>query len=251
MTSAFEDLKIVTDLIGCAEAEISTVANVMLGVMIGSGRGRETRNEFDVTLESSSTLCFDQEWRCTVPKLSITSQIRDCAELKIHRSHIFGLPWSALKSANILAYRRGINYLKFIQNRWLLVEFIPCSNGDGSTTRPANEINAKQVYSALKQSVLHNFGDTGWGAVGLSLTGTPFTHLHTYCRRFNLCCNAVKYYSPTTNVCIIRVARDQHRIAWGAVTLLSSIEGQKYIPNVVHVSGAWDQPRLIRRMEAF
>lgn len=48
MTSAFEDLKIVTDLIGCAEAEISTVANVMLGVMIGSGRGRETRNEFDV-----------------------------------------------------------------------------------------------------------------------------------------------------------------------------------------------------------
>jgi len=50
--------------------------------------------------------------------------------------------------------------------------------------------------------------------------------------------NIVKYYSPTTNVCIIRVARDQHRIAWGAVTLLSSIEGQKYIPNVVHVSGA-------------
>jgi ribonuclease P/MRP protein subunit POP5 len=49
----------------------------------------------------------------------------------------------------------------------------------------------------------------------------------------------VKYYSPTTNVCIIRVARDQHRIAWGAVTLLSSIEGQKYIPNVVHVSGEY------------
>jgi len=48
---------------------------------------------------------------------------------------------------------------------------------------------------------------------------------------------AVKYHSPTTNVCIIRVARDHHRIAWGAVTLLTSIEGHKYIPNVVHVSG--------------
>jgi RNase P/RNase MRP subunit POP5 len=47
----------------------------------------------------------------------------------------------------------------------------------------------------------------------------------------------VKYFSPATNICIIRVARDPHRIAWGAVTYLSSIEGQQYIPNVVHVSG--------------
>jgi ribonuclease P/MRP protein subunit POP5 len=47
----------------------------------------------------------------------------------------------------------------------------------------------------------------------------------------------VKYFSPTTNVCIIRVARDQHNIAWGALTLLTSIEGGKYIPNVIHVSG--------------
>jgi hypothetical protein len=47
----------------------------------------------------------------------------------------------------------------------------------------------------------------------------------------------VKYYSPATNVCIIRVARDQHNLAWGALTLLTSIEGMRYIPNVVHVSG--------------
>ena len=53
----------------------------------------------------------------------------------------------------------------------------------------------------------------------------------------NLPCFSVKYFSPTTNVCIIRVARDQHNIAWGALTLLTSIEGGKYIPNVIHVSG--------------
>ena len=40
-----------------------------------------------------------------------------------------------------------------------------------------------------------------------------------------------------TNVCIIRVARDQHQIAWAGVTLLSSIDGRKYLPNVIHVSG--------------
>ncbi|KAF7965842.1 hypothetical protein HWV62_14450 [Athelia sp. TMB] len=99
------------------------------------------------------------------------------------------------------------------KNRWLLVEFIPCA----PSTAPARPMSAKHIWAALKQSVIAHFGDVGWGAVGLSLT--------------------VKYYSPTTHVCIIRVAREQHRIAWGALTLLSSIEGQKYIPNMVHLSG--------------
>ncbi|KAF8634155.1 hypothetical protein AX15_001054 [Amanita polypyramis BW_CC] len=48
---------------------------------------------------------------------------------------------------------------------------------------------------------------------------------------------SVKYFSPMTNICIIRVARDQHKVAWGAVTLLTAVEGQRVIPNVVHVSG--------------
>ncbi|KIM36084.1 hypothetical protein M413DRAFT_20638 [Hebeloma cylindrosporum] len=107
------------------------------------------------------------------------------------------------------------------KNRWILVEFIPITQGTAqlgkSTVGSANSIDGKAIWSALKQSVLNNFGDTGWGAVGLSLT--------------------VKYFSPTTNICIIRVARDQHNIAWGALTLLTSIDGTRYLPNVVHVSG--------------
>lgn len=31
------------------------------------------------------------------------------------------------------------------------------------------ELNSKQIWSALKQSVITHFGDTGWGAVGASL----------------------------------------------------------------------------------
>jgi hypothetical protein len=54
---------------------------------------------------------------------------------------------------------------------------------------------------------------------------------------FHLKMIAVKYFSPTTNLCIIRVARDHHRIAWGAVTLLTSIHDIKVIPRVIHVSG--------------
>ncbi|KZT73584.1 hypothetical protein DAEQUDRAFT_721650 [Daedalea quercina L-15889] len=115
------------------------------------------------------------------------------------------------------------------KNRWILVEFIPCTAP--STVRPSGglgasgaETSSKQIWAALKQSVITHFGDTGWGAVGASLT--------------------VKYYSPRTNVCIIRVARDPYRIAWAGVTMLTSIDGQRYIPNVVHVSGTIKQAQL-------
>lgn len=82
-----------------------------------------------------------------------------------------------------------------------------------------------------------NFGDTGWGAVGLSLTGELAIGVGNVC----LSGLTVKYFSPTTNVCIIRVGRDQHNIAWGALTMLTSIEGVRYIPNAVHVSGGFLQ----------
>ncbi|KAK7678588.1 hypothetical protein QCA50_018460 [Cerrena zonata] len=114
------------------------------------------------------------------------------------------------------------------KNRWILVEFLPCSPITNITdfipSAGTNELNSKQIWSALKQSIINNFGDTGWGAVGSSLT--------------------IKYYSPTTNVCIVRVARDQHQIAWAGITLLSSIEGRRYLPNVIHVSGTIKQAQL-------
>ncbi|KAN0092565.1 hypothetical protein V8E55_003349 [Tylopilus felleus] len=99
------------------------------------------------------------------------------------------------------------------KNRWLLVELISISNDKPTPS----SFDAKHVYAALRQSVILNFGDMGWGAVGGSMT--------------------VKYFSPTTHLCIIRVARDQHNLAWGAVTLLTSINGTRIIPHVVQVSG--------------
>ncbi|KAI9460315.1 hypothetical protein HD554DRAFT_2134444 [Boletus coccyginus] len=108
------------------------------------------------------------------------------------------------------------------KNRWLLVEFISVSND--KDTPAASSFDAKHVYAALRQSVISNFGDTGWGAVGGSM--------------------AVKYVSPTTHLCILRVARDQHTLARGAVTFLTSINGTRVIPHVVHVSGTIKHAQL-------
>lgn len=106
------------------------------------------------------------------------------------------------------------------KNRWFLVEFITVS----SELSQQPPLDNKQIYSALRQSIISNFGNTGWGAVGMSLT--------------------VKYFSPTTNICIIRVARDQHKLAWGAITLLTTVNGIRIIPHVVHVSGTIKHTQL-------
>ncbi|KAJ7159930.1 hypothetical protein C8R43DRAFT_993923 [Mycena crocata] len=100
------------------------------------------------------------------------------------------------------------------KNRWLLVELIP----ESCLPNPQAPLDRQKIEAALKKSIQENFGNVGRGSVDLSIT--------------------VKYYSPATNHCIIRVARDHHRMVWGAVSLLTAIDGTRYIPNVVNISGA-------------
>jgi len=111
-----------------------------------------------------------------------------------------------------------------IKNRWLLVELLPTATTLGSTTAPALDPvpsarvwKSSTIFHAIKQSVILNFGDAGWGAVGVSLS--------------------VKYYSPTTQTCIIKVGREHVRIARGAITLLTNIDGIGVLPIVSRCSG--------------
>ena len=71
----------------------------------------------------------------------------------------------------------AIEHILCHQNRWLLVEFIPdvsTSEHPTTTTRSRDTISGKDVFNALKQSVLLHFGDIGWGEVGSSLAGELF-----------------------------------------------------------------------------
>lgn len=52
------------------------------------------------------------------------------------------------------------------QNRWLLVEFL---NPDLNESYPP--LTPSKIFHTIKESVIHNFGDAGWGAVGVSLSG--------------------------------------------------------------------------------
>jgi hypothetical protein len=65
---------------------------------------------------------------------------------------------------------------------------------------------------------------------------------------FVLTRNKVKYFSPMTNLCIVRVARGTAtNTTWAALALLdrvgggggdNSADGHKVDPHVIHVSGA-------------
>lgn len=125
------------------------------------------------------------------------------------------------------------------QNRWLLVEFLPIPGPTpGQPSNGQGDITSKQIWAALKQSVITHFGDTGWGAVGSSLTSELSSTVEKRQLAANTICNQpVKYFSPRTNLCIIRVARDPHKLAWASVSLMTTIDGKKFIPHVVHVSG--------------
>lgn len=59
-----------------------------------------------------------------------------------------------------------------LQNRWILVEFLPLPYPNQQSVA----LDSKQIYAALKQSVIVNFGDTGWGAVGSSLNGMTLVY---------------------------------------------------------------------------
>ncbi|KAF8339790.1 uncharacterized protein EI90DRAFT_3037758 [Cantharellus anzutake] len=96
------------------------------------------------------------------------------------------------------------------KNRWFLVEFIHADS------KPPTLVSERVVFQALKESVQTNFGE--WGAGSLDKL-------------------SVRYYSPVTNICIIRAPRERYRLAWGALTLLSALEDVRYIPRVIKVSG--------------
>ncbi|KAF9905317.1 hypothetical protein EC991_001739 [Linnemannia zychae] len=75
----------------------------------------------------------------------------------------------------------------------------------------------KDLVYALKDSITENFGDYGAG-----LTQRPLT---------------LKYFSPHTNVGILRISREEMHIVWGALTFIKELKGRPCIIKVIHTSG--------------
>ncbi|KAG0203593.1 hypothetical protein BGX28_004196 [Mortierella sp. GBA30] len=78
-------------------------------------------------------------------------------------------------------------------------------------------ISNKDLMYALRDSIAENFGDYGAGITQRALV--------------------LKYFSPHTNIGILRISREEMHIAWGALTFIKELKGRPCIIKVLHTSG--------------
>ncbi|KAF9167859.1 hypothetical protein DFQ27_009441 [Actinomortierella ambigua] len=96
-------------------------------------------------------------------------------------------------------------------------------------------LSQKDLIFAIKDSIAENFGDYGVGMTQRALT--------------------LKYFSPHTNVGILRVSREEANMVWGAMTFIRQIKGNPCLIKVIHVTGtikmcqlktiAYDRDRIL------
>lgn len=83
--------------------------------------------------------------------------------------------------------------------------------------RQPSNVDAKQVLSAVRAELAVLLGDYGAGSVASTLQ--------------------LKYFSRTTSVGIVRVAREKMRLVWAALTYVRNLDNRPVIVRVVRVSG--------------
>ncbi|CAG8736347.1 17969_t:CDS:2 [Gigaspora rosea] len=106
-----------------------------------------------------------------------------------------------------------------LKHRWILFEtlFENTSHQDTSI----DPLTSHDIYITVKESIQLNFGDYGRGCTSSSLNGT--------------------YYSPHTNIGLLRVSRDYYRMAWCALTFITQINSRSCTIRVLHVGGTIKQ----------
>lgn len=78
-------------------------------------------------------------------------------------------------------------------------------------------LDPKTITQVIRRNILNNFGDDGLSSVNNSLN--------------------VKYFSPKTRICIIRVARNYKDILHSTLTLMTNIHNTQVCIRVIRVSG--------------
>ncbi|CAG8598760.1 3096_t:CDS:2 [Diversispora eburnea] len=110
-----------------------------------------------------------------------------------------------------------------LKNRWLLFEII---YEDTIQNRKYEELTSRDINSAIKDSVQQNFGDYGSGCIAASLS--------------------VKYFSPYTNIGIIRVSREHYNLVWSALTFITQIQSRFCLFRVLHLGAIeYNQDQLL------
>jgi ribonuclease P/MRP protein subunit POP5 len=138
-----------------------------------------------------------------------------------------------------------------LKNRYLLVNILypELEKGKEKTNIPdvvtfnqptTDAFTSGALLKGLKAEVADLFGDYGSGAVAESISGITRNLLQAKTVLIRFSFPAVKYLSPATSTFILRVSRAHYRIAWAALSLMTSVpvkDGKNCVFRVVRVSG--------------
>ncbi|KAJ7959481.1 Ribonuclease P/MRP protein subunit POP5 [Quillaja saponaria] len=102
------------------------------------------------------------------------------------------------------------------KNRYMVMEVFLDPNRDHVGNDPII-ITQFNVSKAIKDSIQVNFGECGMAS--------------------SLGSFQVKYVNPITNLCIIRISREEHQKVWSAITMVRSIGNYPVIFNLLDLSG--------------
>ncbi|XP_019441485.1 PREDICTED: probable ribonuclease P/MRP protein subunit POP5 [Lupinus angustifolius] len=103
------------------------------------------------------------------------------------------------------------------KNRYMVMEVFMDPNRDQVGVDPII-ITQFNVSKTIRDSILVNFGECGLGsAIG------PFL---------------VKYVNPVTNLCIIRISREDYQKVWAAITMVRSVGNYPVVFNMLDLSGS-------------
>ncbi|XP_047181534.1 probable ribonuclease P/MRP protein subunit POP5 [Vigna umbellata] len=103
------------------------------------------------------------------------------------------------------------------KNRYMVMEVFLNPNRDkvGDDSVIITQFN---VSKAVKESLLENFGECGLAS--------------------SLGSFQVKYVNSITNVCIIRVSREEYQKLWSAITMVTNIANCPVVFNLLNLSGS-------------
>ncbi|KAK9766463.1 RNA-binding protein pop5 [Basidiobolus ranarum] len=110
------------------------------------------------------------------------------------------------------------------KNRYILFEILFEDTNSSKVTHflhPSHPfetpLNTRSLQNLFKEQLTLNFGDYGRGCLGSSLQ--------------------VKYFSPYTNIGIVRVGRDYFHTLWATLTFITSVEKRECLFRVIHLGG--------------
>ena len=149
------------------------------------------------------------------------------------RTSILPLPLFACSKKERLRqeeHNQGVQMVRF-KNRYLLIELVWADNKHDPS------LSSYILVQALKELIRAEFGEYGLACALQALQGKIICCIELITPLIVYAIFIVKYLNNVTNLCILRVAREYHKLIWTCVTMMKQLQNRNLTMRVIHSGG--------------